>query len=343
MPPTAEWCRTNPSCLTHQRLVGRRAGLTLVEVLVVIAIMGVLIALLIPAIQRMREAANRTQCANHLRQLGVALHNFHENQKRFPHGSLDPVAYFSVHAQLLPFIEQVAIYREVDFKSGPFSSSNAKVFSQRPAVFLCPSDSQQGEVSTLGWTNYHPNCGTWVFARGWDGVFGPNFTVEGLPPLSGVRVADIVDGTSNTAAFSEFCNGPYYPEAPRDKLADCFEYGPPPPTKDFAQARSAFSAVSWQTAKIPWGIGTWRFRGYPWAEGTPWRNWYNHLLPPNSPCWRPENWWLLITPASSRHPSGVNVLFCDGSVRFVAQHVDPNIWTSVGSRHGREPAPLIDF
>lgn len=319
-----------------------RSAFTLVELLVVIAITALLMALLVPAVQRVRAAASRTQCANNLKQFGVALHAYHGTYQRFPHGSFERTAYLSVHVELLPFLEQDGIFRLANLKSAPFAAVNATAFSHRPAIFMCPADSQQGEAAPLGWSNYHPNYGTWAYARGWDGTFGPNYSVHGYPALPGVRLGDITDGTSNTAAFSEICNGPYAPDAPIDPMADCFDYGPPPPTTDLATARLAFAAASWQNARIPW-TGKWRFRGYPWAEGTPWRNGYNHLLPPNNPCWKPGSWWVVVSPASSRHVGGVNLLLCDGSVRFVAATVDANVWTSLGSRSGGEALTQTDF
>ena len=92
---------------------------------------------------------------------------------------------------------------------------------------------------------------------------------------------------------------------------------------------------------MPFGSSVWRYRGYPWNEGNIWRNWYNHLLPPNSPCWRPNSdWWQLVSPASSFHPGGVNILMCDGSLRFTMETVDPDVWLATGTRMGNEPLVL---
>jgi prepilin-type processing-associated H-X9-DG protein len=181
----------------------------------------------------------------------------------------------------------------------------------------------------------------WVYARGWDGVFGPNYVPEtGIPARPPVRIADITDGTSQTAAFAEVCNGPYDADVARDKRTDCFEFGNPP-SRDLATARTAFQAADWQTAGFAGAWDPpWRYRGYPWAEGTIWRGWYNHLLPPNSPCWRPGDWWLLVTPASSWHAGGVNLVMCDGSVRFETEGVSPDVWLAAGSRNGGEPLSL---
>src|SRR5262249_44313771 len=107
----------------------------------------------------------------------------------------------------------------------------------------------------------------------------------------------------------------------------------------------AFQARDWRTADFAgspgWGYPYWRYRGYPWREGSVWRNGYNHLLPPNQACWRPNgDWWQLVTPASSFHPGGVNVMMSDGAVRFVSETVDPNAWTAAGSRNGGEAISL---
>jgi prepilin-type N-terminal cleavage/methylation domain-containing protein/prepilin-type processing-associated H-X9-DG protein len=320
----------------------RRRGFTLIELLVVVAIMAVLIGLLLPAVQKVRETANRMSCTNNLKQLGIAMHNFENARRHYPSGSPQVAGYLSPQIQLLPYIEQDNIYKLVDLNKGPFDDANLPATRQRPTIFLCPSETQRGESTPMGWTNYHANCGTWVHARGWDGVFGPNYVagVEGTTfgPLGDIGPAHIKDGLSNTAAFAEVCNGAGALPLPRDKRSDCFEFGSPPSTDPVA-ARSAFLGRDWTTAAIPWS-GDWRWRGYPWAEGTVWRGWYNHLLPPDTPCWRPDNWWKLVAPASSWHPGGVNVLLCDGSVRFVIDGVDPDVWMATGSRNGGEALTL---
>jgi prepilin-type N-terminal cleavage/methylation domain-containing protein/prepilin-type processing-associated H-X9-DG protein len=316
----------------------KRRGFSLIELLVVVAILAVLLALLLAAIQKVREAANRIRCTDHLRQIGLALHNYHNSLGVFPSGSPEQIGYLSPQVQLLPYLEQDAVHDIVDMHKGPFDAANQPAAAVRVPIFLCPSEGQRGTVTYMGWTNYHANSGTWAYARGWDGVFGPNYTVSGVPPLLSVRLEDITDGTAHTAAFSEVVNGLYGIEPPPHRLADCFEFGAPP-GKDVAAAQAAFLAKDWQTAQIPWD-GTWRYRGYPWTEGTIWRGWYNHLLTPQSTCWRPNDWWLLVTPATSYHGAGVNVLFCDGSVRFVSSRIAADAWLAAGTRNGGESALL---
>jgi prepilin-type N-terminal cleavage/methylation domain-containing protein/prepilin-type processing-associated H-X9-DG protein len=320
-----------------------RKGFTLIELLVVVAIIGILIALLLPAVQKVREAANRSQCTNNLKQLGLAMHNFESVHGIFPSGSpevfQDQSGYLSPLVQLLGYLEQDNTYKLFDLNKGPFDEPNVEAATQKPKVFLCPTDVLEDVTEVMGWTNYHANCGSWVYAHGWDGIFGPDYATTGGPALNGaVRIADISDGTSNTAAFAEVLKG-YGDDAraPRDRLRDCYEYGNPP-SRDPATARAAFMARDWHTAGFAGGWNPpWRWRGYPWSEGTVWRGWYNHLLPPNSVCWRPNDWWKLVTPATSLHPGGVNVLLCDGSVRFVSDSVDANAWLAAGTRNGGEP------
>jgi prepilin-type processing-associated H-X9-DG protein len=317
----------------------------LIELLVVVAIIGVLIALLLPAVQRVRESSLRVSCTNNLKQIGLALHNFENTNGRFPSGSPQVFqtdsGYLSPQVQLLQYVEQDNTYRLFDLNIGPFDGQNVQAATQKPKLFLCPSDPLQGVETIMGWTNYHANCGSWVTARGWDGVFGPDYATSGGPGIHAVRIAQITDGTSNTAAFAEVANGfGDDSAAPRDKHRDCFEYDSPPPP-DLAAARAAFLAADWRTAPFAgYWSPPWRWRGYPWSEGTVWRGWYNHLLPPNSACWRPGDWWKLVTPASSLHPGGVNILLCDGSVRFVSDTVDPDAWLAAGTRSGGETLTL---
>src|SRR5262249_27152177 len=169
----------------------------------------VLIALLLPAVQKVRESANRTTCANNLKQIGLALHHYENIKGTFPAGCTlkwDQWGW-SPHAQMLPFYEQENLNKLIDFDKGPYDSVNYPLLAQRIKFFLCPSDPQQGLIDPFGYTNYHPNCGSWVYAKDWDGVFGTAIPYSGVPSLPAVRLAEITDGASNTVAFAEVCNG----------------------------------------------------------------------------------------------------------------------------------------
>ena len=329
------------SRLTCTRGCSSKRGFTLVELLVVIAIIAMLVTLLLPAVQSAREAARRTQCINHLKQLGIALHGYESAFSRFPAGSPEEAGYLSPQAQILPQVEESAVGRLLDIHKGPFEEPNYTAAAAQPSIFLCPSDSQPVEGQTdMGWTNYHGNCGTWVHITGWDGIFGPNYQAGGddMKPL---KLAQVIDGTSKTAAFAEVLNG-FGPntDISKSRLQDCFESGAAGnPQASPIEARANFMSKDWSASQIPWS-GGWRWRGYPWSEGTVWRGWYNHLLPPNQPCWRPGDWWKLVTPATSAHPGVVNMVMCDGSVRSVADDVDPLVWQATGSRAGGEPLSL---
>src|SRR5205823_5167813 len=162
----------------------------------------------------------------------------------------------------------------------------------------------------------HTNYGRWVGLESrWDGVFGTNFTPYGsVPAVPASKITAISDGTSNTLMFAEVANGLGADPTLRDPRRDCYDAGAQTTGGNNPSAsRAAFLAVPWQTAGT---LGGWNWRGYPWREGSIWRNGINTLLPPNSACYRPNGeWWQLVTPASSYHTGGVNIFLADGSVR----------------------------
>jgi prepilin-type N-terminal cleavage/methylation domain-containing protein/prepilin-type processing-associated H-X9-DG protein len=333
----------------------KRVGFTLVELLVVIAIIGILVGLLLPAIQAARESGRRVTCINQMKQLGIALLNYESAKKTLPGGQLftnsskyqpnDPrdwnnARWFSVQAQLLPYIEDDNIASAFDFNDSVYTQQNQDTQNVPPAVRLCPSERQRGSEKDFGWNNYHANAGSWAQLKGWDGVFGPWAEVEGLRALKPLKLTKIIDGTSKTCALAEVVNGPELDDLRGDALADCFEYGTMPVpfgggSFSLAKIRTIFtSGKDWRVSKLVWG-GDWRLRrGEHWVEGNMWLTWYNHLMPPNSVCWRPDSWWKMISPASSYHPNVVNVTMVDGSVQSVSDDVDMDIWTDMGTRDG---------
>ncbi len=333
----------------------KRQGFTLIELLVVIAIIAILIALLVPAVQKVRESAARTQCINNLKQLGLAVQGYHDAFKVLPLADLNPNGPNygpSALVMILPYLDQQADFQQ--FVMGDMFGASAGDANDVPsepsfAVFLCPSDPQTAQTTTVfGWTNYHTNYGTWVgVTNRWDGVFGPGAVVgtPSVPQAQPITLVQITDGTSNTAAFAEVCRGPNDPGPAASARTDCFEAGTVP-TTSFAAAQATLVGLNWQTATV--GASSWvnwRYRGYPWREGSIWRSGYNHLLPPNSPCWsnNGDDWWHLISPASSFHAGGANVVFADGSVHFVSSSISPTVWLAFGSRDGDEEADFSEI
>jgi prepilin-type N-terminal cleavage/methylation domain-containing protein/prepilin-type processing-associated H-X9-DG protein len=347
----------------------RSAAFTLIELLVVIAIIAILIGLLLPAVQKVREAASRLKCQNNLKQWGLALHNYATDRGTFPYGAdVNNIPYTT---WLLPYIEQGNLANSTDGGLNPTSlNANGAGYlwaKTKLALIQCPSDPvtyYPNGSDTVFANSYHYNVGTWNYLTP-GGVFdGPmpistgvvvatNATVGSPSP---VKILDITDGTSNTAAIAEVLNSNRivgFPNSYHNYRTACWPddgVGTTPAngvtaqvvpgTTTMAQARTKFMAM----LNVPYSQYTtlYRWQGLPWNDGSVWREGYNHLLPPNTGCFYKDIATIgqYVRPPTSNHTGGVNVVFCDGSVRFITNNVDPDAWTAAGSRAGGEPLNL---
>ncbi|MCR9293662.1 MAG: DUF1559 domain-containing protein [bacterium] len=317
----------------HRRVLmnrSQRAAFTLVELLVVIAIIGILVSLLLPAVQTAREAARRMQCSNNLKQLSLALHNYESAYKRFPAGRNE--LRHSPHSALLPFIEQTNLGQLIDFRVRWDHPNNAQALATEIAIYRCPSDPVQSAPNTWGSTNYRSSQGSGLL---WGlPPSDPSDVNYGMPAPNGVlipnlylRFGDITDGTSNTAAFSEHGLGDFsnaissptdtfwphtHPDNPDQAILDC----------------QSIDVLDLQYQRVS-DVGA------PWMNGYHSTTAYFHVAPPNSrSCMFPPG--RIATAAQSYHPGGVNFSRCDGSVSFVSQSIDVATWRALGSRNGGE-------
>ena len=316
----------------------RTRAFTLIELLVVIAIIAVLIALLLPAVQQAREAARRTQCKNNLKQIGLAVHNYHDVHSVFPIDigwnprNNDRQGAFSHKVFLLPFLDRASDYQRTNFddypwdSSGWYGNSNITAHSKRLPVFNCPTQSYETNGGQANFT-YAINIGT---QPPWDGSHNglASFVGAGGTSDQPVTMGKITDGTSNTVAFSEFViDG-------RDTIAKHQVH-------TWATA-GATNLATRQSCLATAGLsGRQGMRGSSWAwcfQGVGVA--YTHTMAPNDqPChsvggtdWLGNNGMS----ASSQHTGGVHVLMADGAVRFVSDTVDFDTWVAIGTRGGGE-------
>jgi prepilin-type N-terminal cleavage/methylation domain-containing protein len=302
-------------------MVRRRSGFTLIELLVVIAIIAILIGLLLPAVQKVREAAARLQCQNNLKQIGLGLHNYHSAYGAFPPGS-NPKG-FTVVTQLLPFMEQGNIYNQIDLTASANSPANAGPTGMTIKILLCPSDRTNQTPPGQGGNNYFANYGT-------EPQFFQNSSVaNGVFALreasGGIRLTDVTDGTSNTAAFSELRKGDYNSArySPQDWL-NASSLGMPT-TVD--QAYSLCQSIDATNLSYQWLSS-----GGEWLNDNATGTAYLHCGPPNSTnCGFPANLRFCVN-ANSDHINGVNLVLCDGSVRFVTNSISLPTWRALGTR-----------
>jgi prepilin-type processing-associated H-X9-DG protein len=301
----------------------------LIELLVVIAIIAILIGLLLPAVQKVREAAARMSCSNNLKQIGLALHNYHSAYGNFPPGS-NPQG-FTVISLLLPYLEQNAIYNEINFNKSATDSSNSVPTSTTIKTLLCPSDVIQTPPSPLAGNNYFANYGTAI-------QFFQNSTVANgafaLRDNPGISVLAITDGTSNTAAFAELKKGDFNNAiySPADWL-NASSLGAPTSAD---QAYQLCQGINTANLSYQWFSG-----GGEWLNDSNTGTAYSHIGLPNSiNCGFPATLTFDVNASSYHAAGGVNVLLCDGSVTFITNTITLATWRALGTRAGGETLQL---
>lgn len=317
----------------------KRNGFTLVELLVVIAIIGVLVGLLLPAVQAARESARRMTCSNNLRHLGLALQNYHDNYRVFPMANTRSLGFnsLSVHSRLLPYLEQGNLYDLVDFTRSYLDSSNAAARMLSIGVFRCPSDGDSLPLGLGGRNNYYANTGVSIVAIGnVEDTTNTGSVNYGMSVPDGVfftdsrlSFADLRDGSSNTAAFAEKITGDGS-NAVSTPRSDTYRPGTYPATPDEA-LRDCLAVDVTDLSKQ--GVSA---VGAPWLRAYHSTTQYWHVAPPNQrSCMYPPQ--RVMTTANSYHSNGVQVVFCDGSVRFVPNSITLPAWRALGTRAGGEP------
>jgi prepilin-type N-terminal cleavage/methylation domain-containing protein/prepilin-type processing-associated H-X9-DG protein len=313
----------------------RRLGFTLIELLVVIAIIAVLIGLLLPAVQAAREAARRVQCSNNLKQLGLAIANYHDVNNAIPPTANNTGANnFSLKSRLLPYLEQTVMFSALNFSFSATDANNSTIHNNANlSAFLCPSDGNYPQPNVSA-TNYPNNVGlsrTTPGSSTLGSLDGPAYKMGQPPEDRVVSFATITDGTSNTAIFSEFIKGNNTFSAPMLSLVfDTTISETPGQTPLFWQQQCQQNS--------PTAVYT--------QKGTDWiiqdcgkGGCFSMVMVPNSrACWygTGSNTDHTLVGASSNHPGGVNVTLMDGSVRFIKNSVSSQTWWALATKAGGE-------
>jgi prepilin-type N-terminal cleavage/methylation domain-containing protein/prepilin-type processing-associated H-X9-DG protein len=345
-----------------------RSGFTLIELLVVIAIIAVLIGLLLPAVQKVREASARAKCQNNLKQVALATHNYESTNGAFPPGS-GPFSSAlsgqrpSTQALILPYVEQANKYNQFDFTQDVNGATvNEAARQQDVPFYLCPSDPSGGyrALNTTGTpygrTNYMCNIGRQAqptpFSSGApsdpnsSGIFYVEFTSVQVNQKNNkpgaVRIMDVSDGTSNTAMWSEIKRATWQmTDATRTSRIELWDQpvvssagGPVPnvyPPIGFVPGSAAPPLANGYVCPDTWTSSV-TYVGNQYYRGFISTSMYTHFVPPNYQKGECTDTNGSIMAARSYHQGGVNVAFSDGSIRFVADAIDPVTWAFLGSR-----------
>lgn len=332
-----------------------RRGFTLIELLVVIAIIAVLISLLLPAVQSAREAARRAQCVNNLKQIGLAMHNYHSSNGSFPMAVTR--AYSDVGVQtdwgtfgalglMLPYLEQGPLYTSINFSwnlwQGRGNIVNLTAWQSRVSAFECPSDGLVGQQNT---NNYFGSVGTTV-------GFRSNAESTGIFSFSRTHgIESITDGTSNTIAYAEALVSTTAGAATQQRWRDGAAPAGASPSAAYTIRNGPDNLAAmqrdWQACNGFFRTDINRGqRGYRWGLSNLGESLFQTLIPPNSTDY-PWNSCRLDCPgcgvlhsgyynATSNHPGGVNVALADGSVRFIKSSISMPIWWALGTKAGGE-------
>jgi prepilin-type N-terminal cleavage/methylation domain-containing protein/prepilin-type processing-associated H-X9-DG protein len=331
----------------------RFSGFTLIELLVVIAIMAILIALLLPAVQAAREAARRTQCRNNLKQIGVALHNYHDVHRMFPPGRERSLVNgngrcYSAYAHLLAQLEQQNASHKVDFNLNPEDAKNVPIMNFPMPMLVCPTDHYAVDMQlNRAVHNYPLNTGT---------TFPLSPRNPGKVPINGIfyensstKLRDITDGTSQTVCISETVRSKVVSNNGQTvwdgvSAIDGFVLTVGNDNKTVGPELTDYVGQCHSP-----GLVLMEERGSGWLYGAPGHSLYNHIRVPNDldvdcrgglPFSTTTNqWWDVLShniAARSRHPKGVFALYCDGHVDFTGDSIDPTVWQALGTRNGSE-------
>jgi prepilin-type N-terminal cleavage/methylation domain-containing protein len=332
--------------------MNHRRGITLIELLVAIAIIGILVALLLPAVQSAREAARRSQCQNNLKQIGMALQLYHDVHSVFPRGAYPASGSsggWEAHGNgpftmLLPYMEQRALYDQWNFSTAMTGASN-NVLAEKTHidVFLCPSDFTPS--ACYAGNNYALSTGPNV---AWTTIPSEALGVAGVRVSHGLR--DILDGTSQTILAAEIIKGDGDNGIQGGKFSEGDVIRGVPWTirriKPTAQELRQRDAL----CRTAFGYGNHHGQGgWYWFQPHPYDSMFNTISPPNPPYANCVDQSIYhdtdgagLFPSRSYHSGGAMHVFCDGSVRFMADSTEHVLYQGLGTIAGREVIDAFD-